>query len=95
MGWKVLLVREDRLVTILINDIKDQLGPILNLEPGILENLSLDDDLQEYNLSSIKFIEFVIELEAKYQISIDDSDLLFDNFSSIHKIIDLLSNYVI
>lgn len=64
-------------------------------EMGIDEELSRDfainDNLVMIGLDSIRFIEFVIIIEQKFNIVIEDSVLTVDNFSTIEKI----SNYLV
>ncbi|PYE47271.1 acyl carrier protein [Paenibacillus barcinonensis] len=46
-------------------------------------------------LDSMKTINLVVELEEEFDIVIDDNDLLFENFSTISRIVDLISQKVI
>lgn len=46
--------------------------------------------LFDYGLDSIGFINIIINLEKQYDIFIDQYDMLIEQFSTIHNIIDYL-----
>lgn len=59
------------------------------------EFLKLEDkaDLREHGLDSISSIELIVMLENEFNISVDDDDLLIDNFNTIEKLMILLDKY--
>jgi acyl carrier protein len=62
-----------------------------------LIGLEIDDIHQNLilvGLDSMKTINLVVELEEEFDIVIDDNDLLFENFSTISRILDLISQKV-
>ncbi|SDM33397.1 Phosphopantetheine attachment site [Paenibacillus sp. OK060] len=61
---------------------------VLHREGGI----ELHTELRNEGLDSIKTIELIVNLEIEFDIQIDDQDLLIENFSSIYKISELLTN---
>lgn len=63
------------------------------IELGIIsEDTDKDTDLfNECGLSSVSVIDIIVGLEETFDISLDsDDDMLFDNYSSIAKIADLV-----
>lgn len=58
----------------------------------ISEETDKDTDLfNECGLSSVSVIDIIVGLEETFDISLDsDDDMLFDNYSSIAKIADLV-----
>jgi acyl carrier protein len=63
------------------------------IELGIIsEETDKDTDLfNECGLSSVSVIDIIVGLEETFDISLDsDDDMLFDNYSSIAKIADLV-----
>ncbi|WP_273130499.1 acyl carrier protein [Bacillus weihaiensis] len=59
-------------------------------EMGFTEELSREIDINEsllmIGLDSIRFMELVISIEARFNIVIEDSVLTMDNFSTIENI---------
>ena len=54
---------------------------------------SLHDDLINFGLNSINFIKFIILLEEEFDLEFYDSDIMINNFKSIHDIEKTLSKY--
>lgn len=70
--------------------IKEIISQLIGIEINdIHQNLIL------VGLDSMKTINLVVELEEEFDIVIDDNDLLFENFSTISRIVDLISQKVI
>lgn len=61
---------------------------VLHRDGGI----DLHTELRNEGLDSIKTIELVVKIEIEFDIQIDDQDLLIENFSSVYKISELLTN---
>lgn len=49
-----------------------------------------DIDLREYNIDSISFISFVVNVEEAFGISIPDEALLIDTLSSLNGFINMV-----
>ncbi|WP_052380444.1 phosphopantetheine-binding protein [Paenibacillus camerounensis] len=62
----------------------------------ILQNkneISIECDLMNQGLDSLKTVQLIVWLEEVFDIVIDDEDLLFENFESISKISSLVKKY--
>lgn len=75
------------LISSLEASITDELSGIL----GRKVNLDKHSDLKAEGLDSIVTIKLIINLEVRFDIQIDDNDLLIENFSTLNKISSLLS----
>lgn len=57
----------------------------------VLENPSIviapGDDLGEFGLDSLRTIQLIVELEQNFDLAFNDDELMFENFSSISKIV--------
>ena len=60
-----------------------------------LEAYSYESPLMDLGLTSLKLISFIVELEELFGIEIYDSDLLFENFSTLEKTFDTLKKYFV
>jgi acyl carrier protein len=58
----------------------------------LLENDKITevDDLTSLGLDSIRSIELIVDLEADFDITFEDSELLLDNFKTIEKIEEMI-----
>lgn len=74
--------------------VRGVLQEILDLDEETVEGLSVDSDLIEFGLDSLKAIELVVHIEDNYDIIILDDDLLIDNISTIEKIMDMIKRYI-
>ncbi|MBW7475083.1 acyl carrier protein [Paenibacillus oenotherae] len=76
--------------------LNDELYPlILRGLQEVLEiddNIPADEDLLNYGFNSIRMVEFVLYLEEKANIMIEDDLLLYDNFQNIEAIMTLIRN---
>lgn len=63
------------------------------LKLNVNKEINDNDDLINLGLDSLKAIEIVVSIEEKFQIEIDDEDLLVDNFASINCIENLIEKY--
>lgn len=73
---------------------------ILEYEQEIMESLSQiipadtvvtrDSDLLQLGIDSINFVRLIVMLEEKFEIEIDDDDVLLTNFSSVGQINEIL-----
>ena len=74
--------------------ILEVLASELNQKATDLAALPLDTALSDLGMTSIIFISFIVKVEATFDIEILDSDLLFDNFATIEKLMHTLSKYL-
>ena len=59
------------------------------------ENVSLNDDLfLDLSFDSLNFLDYLVLIENKYNITINESDLDLDNLNSIDKISKVILKYV-
>lgn len=68
------------------NKIKDLIGIENSLDPN--------EDLLELGLHSMKSIQLIVDIEETFGIEFDDEELLFDNFSTIKKIIERIEDKI-
>ncbi len=77
---------------------KDKIVEIFSKTMGVdileFSNLKVTDDLRDWGLDSLKSIDVIVGLEEEYDISIEDSDLLLDNFNTVEKMMKLIEKYV-
>ncbi|PFL57259.1 phosphopantetheine-binding protein [Bacillus cereus] len=50
------------------------------------DELSIGDNLGELGLDSLNTVTLIVELEEQFNITFEDEELLFDNFSTLEKI---------
>lgn len=77
-------------------EVREKLFEILN-DMGIIcdtEKIEEDIDLREYIEDSIVFIGFIVEIEAKFNLELDDSVLLYDNLQSLNGFVKMLEGYI-
>lgn len=68
--------------------IQEKIGKVLEVSPeGITEHL----ELSHLGLNSIKTVVLVVELEEQFDITFADYELLYEYFSTLHKIVSLVS----
>ena len=53
-----------------------------------LNSINYDIDLKEIGMDSISFIRLIVILEDEFEIEIPDDYLLFENMSTINKIVN-------
>ena len=59
-----------------------------------LQTIDLDLSLTEIGMTSLSFISFIVQLEQELNIEVLDSDLIFENFSTLRKLYKTLSKYL-
>lgn len=69
---------------------KDMCVQIAKIIEGYIDDLNLDEShydesLVELGISSIAFIQIIVEIEDKYQIEIPDEYLLFSKLGTVYK----------
>jgi len=65
----------------------------LKRDESVLSLVKDNTDLREYGLDSISSIELIVMIEDEFNISVEDDDLLIDNFNTLEKIMLLLEKY--
>lgn len=53
------------------------------------------DDLTSIGLTSVSFISFIVKLEEEFNIEINDSDLLMENFNTLEALYNTISTYLL
>lgn len=76
------------------NKILNILSDILEIDTDTLTALDKDKNLLDLDFSSLKFITFIVAVEEEFGIEILDSDLIFNNFSTLNKITHMLKKYL-
>ena len=69
------------------------LGSLVGIGENELSAYSMDTKLTDLGLDSIKFIQFVVEIENEFGIEILDSDLLLSNFETLENLFSTLEKY--
>ena len=69
------------------------LSEVLQTSPEELQSTPTDANLSELGLTSLSFISFIVNLEEACNIEVLDSDLLFENFSTLEKLFGTLAKY--
>lgn len=54
------------------------------------ESLSDEDNLVENGLDSLNFVKLIVDLEEEYGVTIEDEELLIENFNSVKDIVKYL-----
>ena len=55
----------------------------------------METNLNEIGVDSIVMMQFIVLIEEKYGIEIEDNDIIEDNWKSISKIISTIEKYII
>ncbi|TVX93577.1 acyl carrier protein [Paenibacillus agilis] len=76
-------------------EIKDLLIDILESDQTDIQSIEADENLVESGLTSLKAISLVILIEEKFNIVLEDEDLLFENINSISKINIIINKYLV
>ena len=56
----------------------------------ILKKNKIKDEEENIIVDSLEFIRLIVDLEESYKIKFDDEDFIFENFSSINRIIEII-----
>ena len=59
-----------------------------------VKSLSTDENLSGLGLDSLSFIKFIVLIEEEFDFTFNDSDILFDKFSSIYNITEMVKKYI-
>lgn len=73
---------------------KYDLSKIL-LGMGISENFNEETELSDLGIDSIQLMEMVVGIEEQFGISIEDDDLIGENFETFGSIMTLLEKYLL
>ena len=74
-------------------EILELLAEVMGIDAAELKEISEDMALSEIGLDSIRFIEFIVLFEEKYDVEVYDSDLLIENFATIELMYKTLEKY--
>ena len=66
------------------------LNKILDIPNTIIINNN--EDLLKYGLNSLATIKLILQLELEFEIEFSDEELLTENFNTLSKIMDQISN---
>lgn len=71
----------------------DILGDVLQRSREELAAVGDDSDLREWGLDSITSIDLILGLENTYGITVEDEDLMIENFNTLKKLGRLVAKY--
>ena len=57
-----------------------------------VEDISIDDDLVNFGLTSVSVIKLIMAIEAEFEFQFDDDDLSVNKIRTIRKIEDCINN---
>ncbi|MNP27168.1 acyl carrier protein [compost metagenome] len=72
------------------NEIVSSIHSIIN---NVLEQevkINMEDELEKAGFDSIKIMNLIVQIEESFDIVFDDEELVFEYFSNIKKINDLI-----
>ena len=80
----------------MINEIKNIILDILDKSGIYIDPTEMNEDLdlREYILDSLQYVYFIVELEERLQIELEDEILLYDNLSSINGFVNMIINMI-
>lgn len=58
-----------------------------------VNEIDVNTNLEMYGFDSLKIILLIVELEECFEISIEDSDYILENYASIHRICEMVVKY--
>lgn len=70
------------------------LSEVLSKDISVIEKLDPNVPLSDIDFTSIALVHFVVRIEEELKIEILDSDLLYENFSTLNNILKTLSKYI-
>ncbi|MBJ8030420.1 acyl carrier protein [Bacillus cereus group sp. N21] len=74
----------------IVQIITDKLVEILELK----EPVQFNENLSFYGLDSIMSVQLIVELEDYYNIAFEDEELIFSNFDTVSKIVELIEGKI-
>ena len=77
----------------MFEQIKEIVGTVLELEESQVDALTEDTDLLEIGLDSMTCVEIVVNLEAEFNITVEEEDLLVENMATIALLEELVKKY--
>lgn len=75
------------LIELIFKDNDSTIGSLIN-DDEIMQ-INIFDDL---GYDSVRFIELIVDIENRFQIELDDELLVINNFSTISRIIEIISS---
>lgn len=82
----------NRLHTLSPEEIKKEVEKIIIETLESDSPISINDNLNEQGLDSMKSISLIVLLEEKFNIEFDDSELILENFIYLEKIVKSILN---
>ena len=70
------------------------LSEVLNEDITTVKNFDPNTPLSNMNLTSLSMITFIVRIEDSFKFEIRDSDLLYENFSTLNRIFNTLAPYI-
>lgn len=67
------------------------ISEVLNADFEEIKNISGDETLNRIGVDSVNFIDVIISLEDKFNITFDDEELLLQNLNTINKLYKIIS----
>lgn len=64
------------------------------MELEVTADFNDESELYDIGFDSIKIMELIVLIEEKFEIQINDDDLLEDNFSSVENVKQLITKYL-
>lgn len=64
------------------------------MELEVTDDFKDESELYDIGFDSIKIMELIVLIEEKFEIQINDADLLEDNFSSVKSVKELITKYL-
>lgn len=77
----------------MFEQIKEIVGTVLELEESQADALTEETDLLEIGLDSMTCVEIVVNLEAEFDITVEEEDLLVENMATIALLEELVKKY--
>ncbi|MGG4094493.1 acyl carrier protein [Paenibacillus lautus] len=72
--------------------VKDSLKRLLEIGE---QEVTDQEDLNQLGMDSMSSVNLVVELEEMFDIVFDDEELLFENFSTVQKITDIVERKLV
>lgn len=74
----------------MIEDIVREIQQILSANKCQVERISVDMLFADLGLTSITFIQLLIDIEKKYDFEFQDSDLILDNYHWVRDFVNVI-----
>lgn len=75
-------------------EVRRLIADVLKLSMDEVLKIKNNESLRNYSLNSLNSIELVVKIEEEMGIEIDDTDMLFENWDTIDRIVKLTNRYI-